>query len=147
MCTTPGVAGDPVAALRAAIGAVAAIDVAALPATGALDLARELATALARLTGVRMACLQSVADSGAWALDGSRSMPWALARREDAGIGSVRAEVTLAQRLAVELPLTAAALRAGEVSLDKAKLLARLAPTSAAWRAALRDPETGEAFL
>ena len=92
-------------------------------------------------------CLQSVADSGAWALDGSKSMPWALARREDAGIGSVRAEITLAQRLAVELPLTAAALRAGDLSLDKARLLARLAPTSNARRAALRDPQCGEAFL
>ena len=46
-------------------------------------------------------------------------MPWALARREDAGIASVRAEVTLAQRLEVELPLTAAALRAGELSLGQ----------------------------
>jgi hypothetical protein len=63
-------------------------------------------------------------------------MPWALARREDAAIGSVRAEVTLAERLAVDLPLTAAGLRAGEVSLDMARLLARLAPTSNARRAA-----------
>ena len=31
--------------------------------------------------------------------------------------------------------------------MDKAKLLARLAPTSNARRAALRDPVTGEAFL
>ena len=91
----------------------AALDVRALPGTEALDLAATIASTVARLTGVRLACLQSVADSGVWGLDGSRSMPWALARREDAGIASVRAEVTLAQRLEVELPLTAAALRAG----------------------------------
>ena len=119
MCTTLIDTGDPVAALRAGVDAVASMDVAALPATGALDLARELATGIARLTGVRLACLQAVADSGAWALDGSKSMPWALARREDAGIASVRAEVTLAQRLEVELPLTAAALRAGDLSLGQ----------------------------
>jgi hypothetical protein len=125
----------------------AALDVRALSGTEALDLAATLSTVLARLTGTRLACLQSVAESGVWGLDGSRSTAWALARREDAGIGSVRAEITLAQRLAVELPLTAAALRSGGVSLDKAKLLARLAPTSNARRAALRHPETGEAFL
>ncbi len=125
----------------------AALDVRALSGTEVLDLAATLTSTLARLTGVRLACLQSVADTGAWGLDGSRSMPWALARREDAGIASVRAEVTLAERLSADLPLTAAALRAGEVSLDKAKLLARLAPTSTTRRAALRDPECGEAFL
>ena len=125
----------------------AALDVRALSGTDALDLAATLTSTVARLTGVRLACLQAVAESGAWGLDGSKSMPWALARREDAAIGSVRAEVTLAQRLTVELPLTAAALRAGEVSLDKAKLLARLAPTSNARRVALRDPDSGEAFL
>jgi hypothetical protein len=147
MCTTLIAAGDPVAALRAGVDAVASMDGAALPGTEALDVAAVLSSSIARLTGVRMACLQAVADSGAWALDGSKSMPWALARREDAGIASVRAEVTLAQRLEVELPLTAAALRAGDLSLDKARLLARLAPTSNARRAALRDPVSGEGFL
>jgi len=88
-----------------------------------------------------------VQASGAWGWDGSRSMPWALARREDAAIGPLRAEITFAQRLSGDLPLTAAALRRGEVSLDKARLLARLAPTSNARRAALTDPKCGEAFL
>ena len=97
MRTTLVETADPVAALRASIDAVASMEV--LRRTGALDLARELSTSIGRLTGVRLACLQSVADSGAWGLDGSRSMPWALARREDAGIGSVRAEITLAERL------------------------------------------------
>src|SRR3954451_2670090 len=146
MCSS-GVVGDPVVALRVAVQRVCAIDVAALPATQSLDLARELSTALARVTGTRLVALTAVERSGAWALDGSRSMPWALARREDAGIGTVRAELALADRLSECLPLTAAALRAGALNLDKVKLLARLAPTSNARRAALSDPETGEAFL
>ena len=86
MCTTLVGIADPVAALRASVDALASMDVAALPSTEVLDLAAELSASIARLTGVRLACLQSVADSGVWGLDGSRSMPWALARREDAGI-------------------------------------------------------------
>src|SRR3954454_21506741 len=92
MCSTVSTAADPVAALRAAVELVTAMDVAALPATESLDLARELSAAVARLTGTRLAALTAVERSGAWALDGSRSMPWALARREDAGIGAVRAD-------------------------------------------------------
>src|SRR3954449_10012876 len=124
MCSSGVVVGDQVVALRAAVERVTAMDVAALPATESLDLARELSAAVARLTGTRLAALTAGEGSGAWARDGSRSMPWALARREDAGIGAVRAEITLAERLSACLPLTAAALRAGDLSLDKVKLLA-----------------------
>jgi hypothetical protein len=74
-------------------------------------------------------------------------MAWALARNEDASVSSIKSELTLAQRLDDHLPLTAAALRAGELSADKARILARLAPTSKARCAALADPETGERFL
>src|SRR4051794_29319205 len=119
MCSEDSSPIDPVGALRAAVDAVTGLDVTGLPGDGCLELARELSVALARLTGVRLAALSAVQASGAWGLDGSRSMPWALARREDAAIGPLRAEITFAQRLSGDLPLTAAALRRGEVSLGQ----------------------------
>ena len=145
MCSIPS--ADPVEALRTAVESPAALDVDALPATAVLELATELSGAMGRLTGVRLAALDAIARSGVWGVDGARSMPWALVAREDDAITSIRAELTLAERLADDLPLTADALRAGQVSLDKAKLLARIAPTSPKRREALRDPEFGEAFL
>jgi hypothetical protein len=66
---------------------------------------------------------------------------------EDASVGSVRADLAVADALYADLPLTAQALREGRLSADKARLLARSAPTSPARRVALRDPEHGEAFL
>ena len=105
MCTTlVGGRADPVAALRASVDALASMDVAALPSTEVLDLAAELSASIARLTGVRWPVCSRWRTRVSWGLDGSRSMPWALARREDAGIASVRAEVTLAQRLAGRAP-------------------------------------------
>ena len=152
MCSiapTPGQVplADATAALRAAVDAVAGIDARSLSGSAAQELAAELAEAIARLTGARLAAIPVVRDEGSWGLDGSRSLAWALVRAEDAGIASIRAEITLASTLEQDLPLTAAALRGGALSLDKAKLIARLAPTSDVRRAALRDPETGEAFL
>jgi Domain of unknown function (DUF222)/HNH endonuclease len=135
------------ARIQADLQILGGVDARSLTGTDAMDLAAQASAACARLTGVRLAALVQVESTGAWALDGSRSMAWALARNEDAKVSTIRAEITLAQRLDSELPLTGAALRDGEVSADKARLLARLAPTSAERRAALRDDTTGERFL
>src|SRR3954465_6046992 len=64
MCSTVSTAADPVAALRAAVELVTAMDVAALPATESLDLARELSAAVARLTGTRLAALTPGGGAG-----------------------------------------------------------------------------------
>jgi Domain of unknown function (DUF222)/HNH endonuclease len=133
--------------IEAELDTLTALDVRALGGTGAMDLAARLVAVTSRLSGLRLAALAAVEDSGAWASEGARSMFAAVARREDASFGSVRAEVVLAQRLDADLPLTAAALRDGSLSVDKAKLMARLAPTSQARRAGLRDPDRGEAAL
>ena len=127
--------------------ALATLDLDTLTGSEAMELAGTLSTVISRLTGTRLAALTKVADTGAWGIDGSRSMPYALSRYEDCTVGTLRAEITLAERLDQHLPLTAAALRAGEITLDKAKLLSRLAPTSPARIAALKDPDSGEAFL
>src|SRR3954447_25747183 len=118
-----------------------------LPGEVAMDLAARASAAAARLVGVRLSALTAVEDSGVWGLDGSRAVGWAPARREDASVSTIKAEITLAKHFAVDLPLTGAALQGGQLSADKAKILARLAPTSAARRAALADPDAGEAFL
>jgi hypothetical protein len=123
------------------------LDFKQLPGSEAQGLARELAVTISRLSGARLAALSQVADTGAWAFDGSRSMAHALARTEDAGVGVLKAELRLAEHLDLRLPLTAVALRAGQVSLEQAKVIARWAPTSDLRCAALADPETGEAFL
>jgi nucleotide-binding universal stress UspA family protein len=143
-------AGDVFAALACLerdLDTLASVDPRELSGTTAMDVAARLAAAVARATGVRLGLLPVIEDSGAWALDRSKSMPWALARREDAAVGTIRAEMTLAERLDRWLPLTAAALRTGTLSVDKAKLIAKLAPTSTARQDALADPDGGEAFL
>src|SRR4051794_30409896 len=152
MCSTASPAGPAspaaaMAALRAAVDAVTRIDTRSLSGSAARELAAELGQAIGRLTGARLAAIPVVRDEGSWGLDGSRSLAWSMVRSESAGIASIKAEITLASVLEQDLPLTAASLRAGDLSLDKAKLLARLAPTSDVRRVALRDPETGEAFL
>ena len=152
MCSNASAAGpaplaDTMAALRTAVDAVVGIDARSLSGSAAQELAGELVEAIARLTGARLATIPVIRDAGSWGLDGSRSLAWALVRGEDAGIASIRAEITLASTLEQDLPLTAACLRAGALSLDKAKLIARLAPSSELRRAALRDADTGEAFL
>ena len=152
MCSTSAATGpvppaEAMAALRAAVDAVVGIDARSLSGSAARELASEVGEAIGRLTGARLAAIPVVRDEGSWGLDGSRSLAWSMVRSENAGIASIRAEITLASTLEQDLPLTAAALRAGDLSLDKAKLIARLAPTSDKRRAALRDAETGEAFL
>ncbi|HTY73406.1 MAG TPA: DUF222 domain-containing protein [Actinomycetes bacterium] len=133
--------------LAAITDRLAALDVAAMSGSEAQELAAGIGGVMSRLAGVRAAALANVSSSGSWALDGSRSMPAALARSEDTTLGTQRGDLAFAETLREHLPLTAAALCAGRLSLDKAKLLARHAPTSPARIAALEDPETGEAFL
>jgi hypothetical protein len=147
LASGPGDAFAALACLEADLDALTTLDVRSIPGSSAMDLAARVSAAISRLSGLRLAALTAVEDSGVWASDGSRSMPAAIARNEDATVSTIKAEITLAQRLEHDLPLTAAALRAGELSADKAKLLARLAPTSPTRRLALADPETGEAFL
>src|SRR3954449_5510533 len=101
MCSTspsPGEAtlAEALVALRDAVDAVVGIDARTLSGSAAQELVGELAGAVARLTGARLAALPVVRDEGSWALDGARSCAWALARAEDAGIATIRAELTLA---------------------------------------------------
>jgi hypothetical protein len=135
------------ARIEAELETLTTVDTSGLPGLVAMDFAARIGAISARLAGVRLGALTTVERTAVWALDRSRSMPWAIARNEDSAVGTIRAELTLAERLDEHLPLTAAALRDGNISLDKAKLLARLAPTSDARRRALPDPVLGEAFL
>jgi hypothetical protein len=135
------------ACIECDLDALTAVDTESLSGTQAMDLAARIAAVSSRLAGLRFGALSKVADTNAWKSQGSRSMLYAVAGNEDASVGSVRVELAMAETLQLDLPLTAAALRDGRISMDKAKLIARLAPTSEARKAALRDPEHGEAFL
>ncbi|GEL94826.1 HNH endonuclease signature motif containing protein [Cellulomonas composti] len=150
---TSGVGPIPeVAALQLAIDALAGLVPGAstsLDGQSATETMVALATAAGRLTAIAAALLPVVEADGWWALRGARTvttwlagaarMPWARA----AGI------VRMGRAFASDLPETAAGAVAGEIPVDNALTLARLAPTTKLRREALAQPADacGEPFL
>src|SRR4051794_2773440 len=143
--TAASAAADACARLRQAAADLSAIDVAMLSGHQAAQVAHDIHEVSSSLAGTRAAALIATQRCGVWALDGSRSMPAWLTRTERSSYGSARADLALAETLERHLPLTGAALRSNEVSLDGAKALARWTPTSSVRQQALADG--GEEFL
>ncbi|HQY32583.1 MAG TPA: DUF222 domain-containing protein, partial [Actinotalea sp.] len=123
--------------LRAEVDAVLALDVAALEAADAGALRRSLRRATDQLQAVAARLLARVEDDGRWSAGGTRTFGEWVARRELTSVGAARREAELGRALGTDLPATARAVAAGELTLEHAQVLARLAPTSQARRAAL----------
>ena len=93
--------------------------------------------------------LARVEEDGRWAFGGARTFPEWAAERTRSSVGAARREATLGKALGSDLPTTARAVATGEITLEHAHVLARLAPTSEARRAALASdaPDLNEAAL
>ena len=115
--------------------------------------ATELVLALCREAGrlqVAAARLSTTADDdGLWAASGARSFAHWLAGAAGMSVTRARELVATGRALRDHLPATAAAALAGEVSVDQARTMATLAPTTPARQAALAGSadECAEEFL
>lgn len=141
-----GVLGHALAAAEA-LAVLAGSELEALSGTEAVELLGVLGPMAAQLESVSLAAQRAVRESGVWGLDGSRSAKAFLQRTTGASSVKTGADLKLAERLASVLPLTAAALREGAISVEHARVLSRGACSSEARVAMLADPDKGEAFL
>lgn len=109
----------------------------------------ELRTAAGQLQALAARVLARVEADGRWSSGGSRTFPDWVARKQLASTGSVRREVALGRALDGALPRTADALAKGEVTIEHAQVLARVAASSDARREALASggPDRDEAAL
>ena len=137
-----------VAHLRAEITELVGLDPAVDGATGPA-LHSELRTAAGQLQAFAARVLARVEADGRWSAGGSRTFPDWVARRQLAATGAVRREVALGHALDGSLPQTATAVALGEVTVEHAEVLARVAASSDARRAALASdtPDRNEASL
>lgn len=137
-----------VALLRCEITALVALDPAVDGATGPA-LHAELRTAAGQLHAFAARVLARVEADGRWSAGSSRTFPDWVARTQLASTGAVRREVALGRALDESLPGTSTALARGDVTLEHAEVLARVAASSPARRAALGsdDAERNEAAL
>ncbi|MCL3861571.1 HNH endonuclease signature motif containing protein [Actinotalea sp. K2] len=125
-----------VRALRAAAVALVA-DRTPLDAGDAALVHRELRVVADMVGLVSARAITVVEEDGRWALSGARTVAEHVAQQEGVSVGTVRREVQLSKALGADLPVTQAAVAAGEITLEHAHVLARIAPTSAARREAL----------
>lgn len=102
-----------------------------------------------RLAAVSARLLAQVEADGLWATAGGRSVTDWLAVSAGLAHHQARDRVALARALRDHLPVTAAAVLAGDVPVAQAQTLARYAVTTQARRDALAAPddECGEGFL
>ncbi|OZB89422.1 MAG: hypothetical protein B7X41_02805, partial [Microbacterium sp. 14-71-5] len=99
---------------------------------------------------VASSCLAVTVDAdGWWALDGARSFAHWLAAASGMSFPRAREVLSTGRALRDHLPATARGALDGEIGAEQAVVVARLAPTSDARRAALAAPaeECGEGFL
>jgi hypothetical protein len=145
---TPEALAARVAHLRAEITSLVALEPAVDGATGPA-LHAELRTAAGQLQAFAARVLARVEADGRWSSGGSRTFPEWVARKHLASTGSVRREVALGRALDGALPATADAVAKGDVSLEHAQVLARVATSSEARREALASggPGRDEASL
>ncbi|WP_263731935.1 HNH endonuclease signature motif containing protein [Cellulomonas sp. SG140] len=114
-----------------------------------IDLLLGVRAQLDRLV-VASSCLAVTVDAdGWWALEGARSFSHWLAASSGLSVARAREVVATGRALREHLPATARAAFDGEIGAEQAVVVARLAPTSDARRAALAAPaeECGEGFL
>lgn len=146
-----GTALEPLlAALRSAADALGEADLSVVE-VGELAAAHDALRALTdRLGAVRARMAVRIADDGRWAASGTaRTFPEWVARRGGSSVGAARRELALGRALESEVPAAGQAVTAGRISLEHAQVLAEVAATSDARRAALASdrPDRNEAFL
>ena len=151
----PDVSGLP-SHVAAAVGALLA-DVEVLSGVAAHDLdgaqaavvAGVIARSVSRLGVVGATMLPVVEADGLWAVGGARSFAQWVAREHRVSVRTARARVRLGRALRDDLPVTAAAGAAGDITLEHAQVLAMFAPTTDLRRETLADPghPCNEAFL
>lgn len=135
--------------LRAEVAAVLALDVEHLELAEAAQVRRAVRLASDQLQMVGARLLARVEADGRWTAGGSRTFGEWVARSDLSSVGAALREAELGRALDADLPITARAVAAGEMTLEHAQVLARLGPTSEARRAALagasgRDGRTAD---
>jgi hypothetical protein len=129
--------------LAQAVHAVTSLPVDALDVALAARAHDDLRALSDRLRAYGARLLAQVEADGRWAASGSaRAFPEWVARRGSTSVGSARREAALGRALRHDLPLAREAVTEGRMSLEHAQVLAQLAPTSDARRAALAGDAT-----
>ena len=93
-----------------------------------------------RLLGARLGWLAAEEADGRWATRTIRTFSQYVAATHHMSVTRARQEVQLAHTLRDYLPATTTALRAGVIGIDQAQIMASVAATSDARRAALAAP-------
>ena len=137
------------ARLQAAVASLTARAVGELDGPEAAEVHSRLRSASDQALAVAARLLARVEEDGRWAVGGARTFPEWAAQRTRSSVGAARREATLGKALGTDLPATAKAVASGEITLEHAHVLARLAPTSEARRAALASdsPDLNESAL
>ncbi|HOU92735.1 MAG TPA: DUF222 domain-containing protein, partial [Polyangiaceae bacterium] len=125
------------ASVRVAVTALLALDPAAVDGGEGPAIHAELRAAVDQLSMFSARLLARVEADGRWAAGGERTFGDWMARRHHTSTGAVRRDVALGHALEEVLPGAAAAVAAGSVSLEHARVLAQVAPSSPARVAAL----------
>ncbi len=138
---------SPVVALVTAVDALVTGDPMDLTFVEQADEIAALAQARDRIEARRLALLGAVQASGAWSAGGARSARAWLRGLESSSDAAAGADLRLAGALREHLLLAAESLRNGQLSVGKARVLARAALGSQLRRDAMADPNRGEALL
>ncbi|EYR61803.1 hypothetical protein N866_16215, partial [Actinotalea ferrariae CF5-4] len=136
-------------AAEEAVAALAAVPVEDLDGAGAGELYARVHALADRVRAVGIRVLPVIEAHGWWALDGHRTAAQWVVHRTGVSVATARRDLHLGRTLHEELPATAAAVRAGDLALEQARVIATVAATSPARRAALVDPDSpcAEPFL
>ena len=146
---TPVDVADAVAALASATEILTGLAARDLDGAQAAWIAAAIAATKSRLGATEAQLLPVIEADGLWAVGGARSFPIWVSHKHRVSVRTAHAQVRLGRALRDDLPATAAAASSGEITVEHAQALARLAPTSDARRRALADAESecNEAFL
>lgn len=137
------------AAVDEVVGLVRGVEADLRGGQDSIDLLLGVRAQLDRLV-VASSCLAVTVDTdGWWALEGARSFSHWLAAASGLSVARAREVVATGRALRDHLPATVRGALDGEIGAEQAVVVARLAPTSDARRAALAAPaeECGEGFL
>ena len=142
-----GTLGEQVAHVRRLAHELGRTDVDTLDPREAEALHRELRSATDQLQAVAARLLLRVEDGGRW-VGAARSFPEWVARQTRGSVATAGGQARLGRALAGGLPRTADAVASGEITLEHADVMARVAATSDVRRAALAaDGGRAEAAL
>jgi hypothetical protein len=145
----PGGWSADLARLHAAIASLTARAVGELDGPDAAEVHTRIRSASDQARALAARLLARVEEDGRWVADGARTFPEWAAQRSGSSVGAARREITLGKALDTDLPTTTQAVGIGEITLEHAQVLARLAPTSEPRRAMLASdhPDLNEAAL